>query len=290
MKFGIFFAYWEKDWKGDYFKYIKKVKNLGFDVLEISAGELLNMKKSELEELRTLSKDLDIGISCNLGPPKMYDIASSDPETRKNGIKFYYDLMDAMDIMGSKKLIGALYSYWPFDFIDLDKHGMWQRGVESCKIIARKAEDLGIDLCLEVLNRFDGLILNTAEEAVQYCKDVGSKAVKIHLDTFHMNMEEDYIPGAIRTAGNMLGHIHVSEGNRKLPHQAPGSLDWAEIGKALNDIGYDQYIIMEPFVKTGCQVGNDARIWRDLSNNLDETGMDQAAAASVNFLRKMFLK
>ena len=171
MRFGIFFSYWEDDWKGDYFKYVKKARELGYDALEVSAGELLAMSKDKLRELRAVSKDLDIQISANLGPPRKYDVSSRDPEVRKAGLAFYSDLMDAMDVLGCRKLIGALNSSWPPDFSDLDKPGFWARGVESLKVMGAKAETLGIDLCLEVLNRFDGLILNTAEEGVRFCEE-----------------------------------------------------------------------------------------------------------------------
>ncbi|MDD7645976.1 MAG: sugar phosphate isomerase/epimerase, partial [Ruminococcus bromii] len=100
MRFGIFFSYWEDDWKGDYFKYVKKARELGYDALEVSAGELLVMSKDKLRVLRAVSKDLDIQISANLGPPRKYDVSSRDPEVRKAGLAFYSDLMDAMDVLG----------------------------------------------------------------------------------------------------------------------------------------------------------------------------------------------
>lgn len=288
MRFGIFFSYWEDDWKGDYFKYARKAKELGFDALEVSAGELPELSAQQLRELKALAADLDLRISANFGPPKKYDVSSRDPEVRKNGLAYYSSLMDAMDVLDCRKLIGALNSSWPFDFSDLDKQGFWQRGVQSLKIMGKKAEALGIDLCLEVLNRFDGMILNTAAEAVQFCSEVDSNAVKVHLDTFHMNMEEDDLPDAIRLAGKRLGHLHVCEGNRKLPRPGRGSLDWKEIGRALHDIHYKELVIMESFVRMGCQVGNDAHIWRDLSGGADEAKLDRDAAASVRFLKAAF--
>lgn len=288
MKFGIFFSFWTDEWKGDYFKFVEKAKELGFDALEISAGELLKMSKKELDELRGLTQKLDIELSANLGPPKKYDVSSKNPEVRKAGLAYYSDLMDAMDIVGCRKLIGALNSSWPYDFSETDKETLWKNGVESLKVMAEKADKLDIKLCLEVLNRFDGLILNTAEEAVQFCKDVGSDAVKVHLDTFHMNIEEDDMIEAIRKTGKYLGHMHVCEGNRKLPNPNKGSLDWKEIGKALKDIDYREMIIIEAFTRAGTQVGNDAHIWRDLSGNADERKLDNDSKEALEFLRASF--
>ena len=191
MRFGILYAYWTREWSGDYLYYAKKVKELGFDILEISAGDLLRMHDSEISVLRDLSKSLDLEISCNIGPPKQYDVASSDPAVRAAGIQFLTDIMKKMDLLDSRTLVGVMYTYWPNDFTDLDKPALWSRGVESCQVMGKTAQVLGINMCLEVVNRFETPVLNTAEEAVRFCHEVGNPNVQILLDTFHMNIEED---------------------------------------------------------------------------------------------------
>ena len=103
-----------------------------------------------------------------------------------------------------------------------------------------------------------------------------------------MNIEEDYIPDAIHTAGKYLAHFHVGENNRKLPFDGPGSLDWRAIGKALRDVNYNGYVIAEPFVTTGGQIAKDIKVWRDLSGNADEAGLDRAAGAYGKFIRSAF--
>jgi D-psicose/D-tagatose/L-ribulose 3-epimerase len=287
MKFGTIFAYWTHDWHGDYKMFAEKVKKLGFDILEISAGDLLTMSDHEIGELRTVAKDLGITITSNIGPPKDKDIASGSPDVRKAGISFLTDIMKAMDLLDSRALVGVLNTYWPCEFDDLDKPAIWARGVESVKELGGVAGDLGIDYCLEVVNRFESNILNTSEEAVRFCGDVGCSSVKILLDTFHMNIEEDNIPAAIRHAGDLLGHLHVGEGNRKPPGQ--GSLPWAGIGQALRDIGFAKSVVMEPFVLMGGQVGKDIKVWRDLSGGADPAAMDSNIEESLQFLKKNFL-
>jgi len=287
MKFGTLFAYWTDEWHGDYKYYAKKVKDCGFDILEISAGDLLTMPDRELTELKALARDLEIDISSNIGPPKDKDVAAKDPAVRKAGVDFLSNIMKQMDKLDSRSLVGVMYSYWPNEFDDLDKAAIWARGVESVKVLGSVAEDLGIDFCLEVVNRFETNILNTAEEAVQYCKDVDRKNVKILLDTFHMNIEEDNIADAIRHAGDYLGHMHLGEGNRNLPGQ--GSLPWNDIGKALRDINFDGGVVMEPFVKMGGEIGEDIKVWRDISKGADEAAMDKNITESLKFLKKAFL-
>ncbi len=287
MKFGTLYAYWTNEWHGDYKMFAKKVKNIGFDILEISAGDLLTMSTKQIDELKAVAKDLGISISSNIGSPKDKDVASKDPKVRNAGIQFLTDIMKAMDRLDSRILAGVIYTYWPCEFDNTDKPAIWERGVKSVKELGKVAHDLGIDYCLEVVNRFETNILNTCAEAIQYCKDVDCNSVKILLDTFHMNIEEDNIADAIRLAGDYLGHVHVGEGNRKPPGQ--GSLPWNEIGKALRDINFKQGIVMEPFVIMGGKVGEDIKVWRDLSDGADMATMDKNIKESLVFLKKAFL-
>lgn len=286
MKFGTLYAYWTREWTGDYKYFAKKVADIGFDILEISAGDLITMSDKELLELKALSKDLGIEITSNIGPARKYDVAAKDSQTRENGIKFLSDIMKQMDKLDSRALVGVMYTYWPNAFDDLDKEAQWARGVESVKKLGSVASSLGIDFCLEVVNRFETHILNTAEEGMRYLKDVDCDSVKLLLDTFHMNIEEDNLADAIRLAGDKLGHLHVGEGNRKLP--GTGHLPWNEMGKALNEIGFSGGVVMEPFVKMGGKVGEDIKVWRDLSGNADEAKMDADIKTSLEFLKKAF--
>ena len=93
-------------------------------------------------------------ITSNIGPSKEYDLASENPEIRANGVKFLTDILRAMSKIGSKSLVGAMYSYWPCtDFKYDDKAGAWDRSIEAMKEVAKVAEELNIECCLEVLNR-----------------------------------------------------------------------------------------------------------------------------------------
>lgn len=286
MKFGTLYAYWTHEWVADYFKIADKCRKAGFDVMEIGASHLLDMSDGEIEKLRDYCKDLNLEISCNLGPPKSKDISSKDPSVRAAGVKYLTDILYQMKKLGSKVLIGALYNCWPHDFIDVDKDAMWERSVSEMKKVAAVADELEIDLCLEVLNRFESPLVNDCDEGIKYCKDVGHKSCKLLLDTFHMNIEEDDLPAAFRKAGKLLGHVHVGESNRKLPGM--GHLPWAEMGKALRDIGFDGCVVMEPFMKMGGQVASDIKVYRDLSNGADEETMDKYIADSLVFLKNNF--
>lgn len=287
MKYGTLYAYWTHEWVCDYYEIADKCKKAGFDVMEIGASHLLDMSDAEIAKLRDYCKDLNLEISCNLGPPKSKDISSKDPAVRAAGVQFLIDILRQMDKIGSKVLIGAYFNAWPSDFIDVDKEVRWKLSVEAMKEVATVADELGIDLCLEVLNRFETPLINDCAEGIKYCNDVGHKSCKLLLDTFHMNIEEDDLPDAFRRAGSLLGHVHVGECNRKLPGMGH-NIPWDEIGVALREIGYDGYVVMEPFMKPGGAVAADIKVYRDLSDGADEETMDANIAKSLAFLKSKF--
>lgn len=283
MRYGIYYAYWEQEWAADYLKYVDKVANLGFDILEVGAAPLPEYTQKDIDELKGRAKAAGIELTAGYGP--VYEHDMGNPATRENALEWYKRLFDVMERLDIHGIGGALYSHWPVDYTKgVNKEEDWKRSVEGMRILAPVAADHGIDLNFEVLNRFENHILNTAEEGVAFVKEVDMPNTWVHLDTFHMNIEEDSIPQAIRTAGKYLGHFHVGECNRKV--QGKGDrMPWRAIMDTLNDIGYDKRLVMEPFVRMGGQVGSDIKVWRDISKGATEAQLDQDAKDAVEFLR-----
>lgn len=288
MKYGIYYAYWEREWGGGFVKYIEKAKALGFDVLEVACGNFHKEPPSFFEELRAVSEANGIVLTGGYGPRPEHNLASRDQEALKEAYAFYAEVFRKMEMAGIDRIGGALYSYWPVDFRrPMDKPGDFGRSVEGMKCLADMAADHGITLNMEVLNRFEGYLLNEAYEVRDYVKAVDKPNVKAMLDTFHMNIEEDSMVDAILETGPYLGHFHVGEANRRPPNPK-GRMDWKAIGAALREAGYEGYVVMEPFVLMGGQVGKDISIWRDMSRGATEGQLDADAAASVAFLRRSF--
>jgi D-psicose/D-tagatose/L-ribulose 3-epimerase len=288
MEYGIYYAYWERQWGGDYAKYARKVGDLGFDILEISCASVAYMNAAKIRELAAAALDSGVKLSSGYGPKAGENISSADPAVVKNGLDFWKRTFDVLAELKINLVGGGIYSYWPVDFSKpFDKEEDFKRSVEGMQRLASLAGIHGITLCMESLNRFEGYLINTAAEALAYVKAVGADNVKVMLDTFQMNIEEDSLTGAIKTAGPYLGHFHIGEANRKPPHSG-GRMDWAGIGKALNETGYKGAVVMEPFVLMGGQVGSDIKIWRDISGGAGEKELDEAAAKSVAFIRQVF--
>lgn len=292
MEHGIYYAYWEHEWTGEYIQYIKKAASLGFDILEIAAGPLPSYSDAQLLELRECAKEYGIRITVGYGPAPENNIASPDAGVRANALKFYTDLFKRMEKLHATLIGGALYSCWPVDYTKaVDKKGDVERGIEGMAKLGKIAAQCGIEtLGMECLNRFENHVLNTAEEGVDFVKAVHqlegeAKNVKVMLDTFHMNIEEQSIGEAIRTTGPLLGHFHTGECNRMVPGE--GRIPWREIHDALRAIQYDGPIVMEPFVMPGGQIGQDIKVWRNIVPDISEKALDESAKKALDFQRYM---
>ena len=287
MKYGIYYAYWEQQWGGEYLKYVSKVKKLGFDILEISCAGLAEMPAGRIRELAAAASDSGIVLTGGYGPRPGENIASADATVVENAFNFWKRTFDALAGLGIKSVGGGLYSYWPVDFEKpFNKEDDLKRSIANMKKLGGIAAGYNITLGMEALNRFEGYLLNTSAETLAYVKAVGLDNVKVMLDTFHMNIEEDSIIDAIKTAGPFLGHFHIGEANRR-PPRAGSHMDWAGIGRTLNEIGYNGSVVMEPFVLQGGQVGKDIKVWRNLAPSSDAE-LDEAVRQSVDFVRKTF--
>ena len=287
MKFGTYFAYWEQEWKADYAAYADKAAKLGFDILELSAAPIPDMSDAELSRIKQAAKSAGISLTGCVGLPARYDVSSADASVRRDGIEFLKKIFTALEKLEINILGGIIYAYWPCDYSKpVDKPGARARSVESVREAADFAAKCGVTMTLEVVNRFEHFLLNTSEEAVQMVRDIDRPNVKVMLDCFHMNIEEDFLGDAIRTAGKYLGHFHIGECNRKVPGK--GHMPWDEMGKALHDIGYEGGVVMEPFVRVGGTVGSDIKVWRDLSGNASDSVLDEEIAEALKFVRAKF--
>jgi D-psicose/D-tagatose/L-ribulose 3-epimerase len=243
------------------------------------------MTRGERAALKQHADDRNIVLTYCVGLPARYDISSDDDITRRRGVAFLRRMAGAIGEMGGGKLGGIIYASWPSLLPEgaVDKRPYWERSVTSMREAIRSAEDNNVVFNMEVVNRFEQFLLNTAEEGVAYVKEVGSPNAKVLLDTYHMNIEEDSIAAAVETAGAYLGHMHIGENNRKPPGY--GHFPWTELASALKSAGYTGDIVMEPFVVPGGQVGRDIRVWRDLRPGLRD--LDMEAGKAVRFVREV---
>jgi D-psicose/D-tagatose/L-ribulose 3-epimerase len=281
-KVGIYYAYWVHDWDADFHPFIDKAAALGFDILEVNAGPIAIMTRDERQALRQHADDCGIVLSYCIGLTREYDVASADEAVCRAGIAFLQQMARAIGEMGGGNMGGIIYGAWPSSLPvgQTDRRPYVDRSIAAMQEAIKAAEDNNVYFNMEVVNPFEQFIMNTAAEAVDYVEQVGSPNARVMLDTFHVNIEEDFASKAILTAGNQLGHLHIGENNRMPPGY--GHIPWTEIAAALRQINYQGAVVMEPFLQPGGEVGRDIKVYRDLSAGLD---LDAEARKALMFVK-----
>jgi D-psicose/D-tagatose/L-ribulose 3-epimerase len=152
--------------------------------------------------------------------------------------------------------------------------------VDAIRSLAARASSLGVRLSLEVVNRYETNLINTGRQALEYLKEVDRPDVSVHLDTYHMNIEESDLFQPILDAGDRLGYVHIGESHRG--YLGTGSVDFGSAFRALDRISYDGPIVFESFSSAVVSptLSNTLGIWR----NLWSDGDDLAAHAN-RFIR-----
>jgi D-psicose/D-tagatose/L-ribulose 3-epimerase len=149
---------------------------------------------------------------------------------------------------------------------DAERRKRYQLAAECLQRIGEFAAQAGVRFCVEVLNRYEDNILNTAAQACELMDMTDHPAVGIHLDTFHMNIEESSMGHALRMAGNRLFHLHASDTHRGAP--GGGHLAWKEVAEALQQINYGGFAVIESFDPAG-RLAPLARSWRPYAESQD---------------------
>lgn len=290
-KLGIFMNFWETKWDADYGKYIRKAAELGYDILEFQAQPLLDIPDERLRDIRRLADSCGVELSYSLGLDPRYDIANRDPEVRARGVQYLKDIVYKIQVMGGELFSGVTYAAWGATDMILgpqEKAELLDYSVDSMRQVMKEAEKSGVTVCVEAVNRFESVLINTAAEAIAYTELVDSPNIGVHLDTYHMNIEEKSIGDAIRLVGKRMRHFHTGENNRTVPGR--GHIDWDEVFGALQDIGYKGNIVSEPFVLMGGEVGRSIKTWRPLIGDGSEAALDEEARYLLRFTRGMLEK
>jgi D-psicose/D-tagatose/L-ribulose 3-epimerase len=278
---GIYYAYWVHDWDVDFLPFVDKVKALGFDQLELHAAILEGREPSYRLKIREQADKAGVALSYGMGLDKDYDLSSTDEQVRQRGVAYMKRIIQAVEEMGGGMIGGTVHSYWPAVFPEgvQSKEPMLQQSLKSMTELAPFAIEHGVTLNVEVINRFEQFLINTCDEALAYVEEINSPACNILLDTFHMNIEEDSIGGAIRKAGKRLAALHIGEPNRKPPGM--GRMPWGEIKESLDAIGFTGPLVMEPFLTPGGTIGRAIGVWREIEKNPDLDALAEKSAAFV---------
>jgi D-psicose/D-tagatose/L-ribulose 3-epimerase len=278
MRFGINTFLFTSPFTDKSTKLFPQFKRWGFDTIEIPVEDPSHIDPAHVK--RELDKNgLVCGSICAcMGPDR--DLRGT-PDQQKTGLDYMTKLIDQMVVLDCPSLIGPVYSaVGRADAVPPAEYKkQWKDVVKNLKTLCKHAEKKGKQVCLEPLNRFETDFINTCDQALKMVKDVASPALKIHLDTFHMNIEEKNQAAAIRKAGKLLKHFHACGSDRGTPGN--DHIDWKPIAAALKSIGYKDDVVIESFTTDVKVIARAAAIWRRM-----ELTRDEIAVKGLKFLKK----
>ena len=259
--------------------WLNKFAGWGFDSVEIALENASDIDAALIK--RTLQKN-------NLICESVCAVMTTERDLRGNidqqqtAVQYLKGTMEVMKQIGAKMLVGPLYSSVgrAEAVTDEDYKAQWLTVVTHLKELCDYAKLKGLTLAIEPLNRFETDFINTCEQALKLINDVNRDNLFIHLDTFHMNIEEKDLGAAIRKAGNKLALLHACGTDRGTPGN--DHMDWNKIVKALKDINYEGQLVIESFTKEVKVIARAAAIWRDI-----EISGEEIAIKGLAFLRSL---
>lgn len=258
-KYGVNLLLWTSCFTEKELYLIKKVKELGCDVVEIP---IFNPEVFPSELVKNELEKYDLEACVCYGCEIDSDIASLDNNIRKKGIERFKKAIDHTHILGANKIGGVVYKAGGIFTGSTPTEIEWNNSINAMRKIAKYADHFNISICVEQINRYETYFINTTEDALKYCIDVGEFNMQVLLDTHHLILEELNLYNAIIMAGHHLGHFHTSENNRGIP--GTGQVDWLNVYRALKNINYSGWLVIESFY---IGFGN---IWKPLADSPEQ--------------------
>src|SRR4051812_4798412 len=239
---------------------IAQTATAGYDLLELSLHDLDNL---DVPRAAAALKAADLDVVCSRGLAFDADVSSDDPAVVARGARLLQDSLEATVGLGGRILTGALYSA-------LGKYGRPVTGqgranaVAVIRDLAVQAKGDDVTLGIEICNRYETNVVNTTEQALALVDDIGEDNVVVHLDTYHMNIEEDDMVRPVLAAGDRLGYVHIGENHRGF--LGSGHIDFTGFFHALAEVGYTGPLTFESFSSAVVAPGLSANlaVWRDL--------------------------
>ena len=284
MKPGVFYAYFPDGDPVDWPAVLRRAKQDHAEHVELSSMRLLQQSKAMRQQTVQLAKELGLSYTFCTSLPRDGDVSSEDPAARARGIDAIRQNIELVAEMEGHVIGGMLHGSLPQPGVPVDNATRQRRLENSARAVqemAQTAQACGVRLGLEMCNRYENTMLNTVEQGLEFLAMVDHPNVGLHLDTYHMNIEEDDLAAAILKAGDNIVNVHACDNNRKLPGM--GHICWREVLLALHAVGYRGPLVMECFSHPYGTWVNDHRLWRDYVS----AGVDEDLTASIAYLNRL---
>lgn len=255
---------------------IEKTKLAGFDLIEIP---LMDPWTFDRHLAARLLRENDIDATASLGLTESTDLTSADPAVVANGERMLEECLDIVAAMVGSRLCGVIYSAMR-KYMEPATSAGRASSAAALRRLATRAEGMGIHLSLEVVNRYETNLINTGRAALGFLDEIGHDNVSVHLDTYHMNIEESDQLSPVLDVGERLGYVHIGESHRG--YLGSGTVDFDGFFRGLARVGYDGPVVFESFsaAVVNADLSRTLGIWRNLWDDSDDL-----AAHANTFIR-----
>ena len=248
-----------------------RVAAWGFNSIELpveGVGEWNPKRAATLLDALGLSATLVLA----MGPGR--ELVAANRSTIQSTRDYMRHVVDVAHDLSSRVVAGPAYTSVgrKWRMTDQERRACYLQLRDGLAPVVEHARAAGVVVAVEPLNRFESSLINTVDQAIEAIEGLPVEACGVCLDTFHMNIEEKDIPGAVRRAGSRIAHVQACANDRG----APGAdhIDWRGIIAALDEVGYDGPLTIESFTGDNEAVATAAAIWRPLAADQDDIAID----------------
>eukprot|EP00898_Chlorokybus_atmophyticus_P004724 jgi/Chlat1/5252/Chrsp33S05013 len=274
---GVHALVWCGGWsEQEAWRAIEGTASLGYDLIEIP---VLEPSTVDAKMTKKVLRQSGMQAAASMGLRFDADVSSPDSACAQRGEALLTEALDLVAAIGGTHLVGVLYSALG-KYREPPTAAGRANLVSAMRQLANRAANLGVTIGLEVVNRYESNVLNTASQAVELVEEIGKSNILVHLDSHHMNIEERGMAEAVKTCGSRLGYIHVGESHRG--YLGTGSVDWQSLFRALAETGYTGPITFESFSSriVSPALSTNLCVWRDLWD--DSEDLAQQAKAFID--------
>jgi D-psicose/D-tagatose/L-ribulose 3-epimerase len=278
MRFSVATFAWTWSFTNEHLDLVDKVAELGFDGFEIVFDGTSNLDAKRLRD-RLEAAELGSVVTAFCLPDR--DVSASDRTVREAGIRYLNEAVDFAATIGAPVVAGPI-AHPPSRARYLapeDRAAERRRAISSLRTVADRCGERGIRLGIEQLSRYDSDMFNTATQTLEFLAELDHESVGVHLDTFHMQIDEQSTKEAIRQVADKLVHVHAVESHRG--ELGTGQVAWDDVFEALLAIEYGGDVSIETFTWTGTEADALVNMWRPWF----EEDSDDVAKRSLEFIR-----
>jgi D-psicose/D-tagatose/L-ribulose 3-epimerase len=276
-RIGMHFSLWAASWTREAAELaVPECARYGLEVIEIPMLAPETIDVAHARDLLGAHKVAPSGSLC-LPDDKL---ATKDPEAARD---FVLRALETAHALGCTFLGGVTYSALGHKSGAKPTEAEYDNIVRALQPVAKRAAELGMTLGLEPCNRYETHLLNTAEQTLALLGRIGAPNTSIHLDTYHMNIEEKGIGHGFAVAGARAPYIHISESDRGVP--GTGTIDWEDAFSSLARIGFSGDLVIESFVTLPPEIAAALCVWRPVARDRYEV-LDQGVPYIRGLARK----